>query len=120
MTHKLNKLSKLNIIQLNCHSVISISRKNQIKLFIQTHNPDILLLSETHLKPHHNLIITGYDIYRTDRIDKAGGGTAVLIKSCIKHQVINPPLTESMECTIIKIVCNNKTYIVASIYYICS
>lgn len=50
MTHKLNKLSKLNIIQLNCHSVISISRKNQIKLFIQTHNPDILLLSETHLK----------------------------------------------------------------------
>lgn len=111
--HNLNKLS---IIQLNCISVVLNSKQIQIKLFIQKYNPDILLLSETFLKPKHSFLINGYDIYRTDRIDKKGGGTAVLIKSCIKHQVINPPLTESMESTIIKITCNNKSYIIASIY----
>lgn len=111
-----HNLSKLKIIQLNCHSIVCNSKKSQLKLFILKHNPDILLLSETFLKPKHNLHINGYNIYRTDRIDNNGGGTAVLIKSCIKHQIVNPPQTESIESTIIKIICNKKTYIIASVY----
>jgi exonuclease III len=53
----------------------------EIKLFIQTFNLDILLVSETHLTERSYITIPNYNIYHTTHPDEtAYAGTAVIIK----------------------------------------
>ncbi|GFU79579.1 probable RNA-directed DNA polymerase from transposon X-element [Trichonephila clavipes] len=59
----------------------------EFKLFIEKHNPDIILLQETHLRPSQRFNICNYNCYRNDRITDgpASGGTLILVKSTIPH-----------------------------------
>lgn len=108
----------LKIFQLNCRSLSSPDKQIELIHFIQKHDPDIMLLSETFLKTKHCLDIPkNYSLYRTDRINRIGGGTAIIIKSKIKHKLLTGPETDSFpDSTIIKVQCNGKSYIIASIY----
>jgi hypothetical protein len=60
----------------------------EIKLFIQTVNLDILLVSETHFTNRNYITIPKYNIYYSNHPDEtAHGGTAVIIEQNIKHYV---------------------------------
>lgn len=106
----------LKIIQYNCRGITTRAKQTELKYFIDIHNPDIVLLSETFLKAKHTFIVPQYKIYRTDRTDW-GGGTAILIKSNIKHKTINSPQSNSFnDTTGIKVFLNGQTISVFSIY----
>ena len=58
----------------------------EVKNFLNTHNVDIMLISETHFTQKSYLRIHNYKIYSTNHPDgRAHGGTAVIIKSSREH-----------------------------------
>lgn len=114
----LNKNNQLTIMELNIISLVSISKRKQFQIFLNEENPDIILLCETKVKINHKLTFSGYNIIRNDRQENMGGGTAILIKSCISYTVINvPSLVAKIELTIIKVhLSNNKSLFCVSWY----
>lgn len=68
-------------------------KKQQIEQYIYEHNIDILLISETFLKPGHRFNLANYNTYRRDR----DNGPAVLIKSNIDHHELAVPQLDQAE-----------------------
>lgn len=61
-------------------------RSQELKTFILQQNIDIMLTSETHFTKKSYLRMAGYTIYETQHPDGlAHGGTAIIIKTSIKH-----------------------------------
>ncbi|GFT94511.1 nucleic-acid-binding protein from transposon X-element [Trichonephila clavipes] len=70
----------------------------QLRIFIEKHSPDIILIQETHLRPSHNLNIANYTCHRNDRISegaRTAGGTLILVKNSLKHYCLPIPPTSS-------------------------
>ncbi|GJQ73591.1 hypothetical protein Trydic_g13936 [Trypoxylus dichotomus] len=59
------------------------TKKTELEEFVQTHQLDAVLIGETHLIAR--LTLLNFRVYRTDREDVRGGGTAILVKSTIDH-----------------------------------
>ena len=71
----------LTVVQLNVRGITS--KQSRLKELIDssfhTVAPDILLLYETWLNPFSpELHINGYETYRCDRVNRKGGGVAIL------------------------------------------
>lgn len=94
-------VKSLKIVSWNACSIIG--KKLELQEFIEENNVDIVLLSETWLHNGLQLKIPNYKIYRNDRQNRPGGGTAILIKSKIKHDLFSTPDLVHLECTIIQI-----------------
>ncbi|GFU76628.1 probable RNA-directed DNA polymerase from transposon BS [Trichonephila clavipes] len=45
-----------------------LNKISEFKIFVEKHSPDLALIQETHLRPHHNINIPNYNCYRNDRI----------------------------------------------------
>lgn len=86
--------------------------------FLVRHNVDIACVSETHLVHTESLKISGYAVYREDRLAPvASGGVAILIKKKITHHSIFLPELSNLEATAIKLnLENGSSLIVASAY----
>ncbi|GFW56181.1 nucleic-acid-binding protein from transposon X-element [Trichonephila clavipes] len=70
----------------------------ELRIFIEKHSPDILLIQETHLRPSHNFNIANYTCHRNDRISegaRTAGGTLILVKNSIKHYCLPTPTSSS-------------------------
>ena len=81
----------LGFIHLNIRSLCNQFKLDQLKIFISQTDPDILVITETWLKDciHDSEVsIDGYNLYRTDRVGRKGGGVAVYIKSCLSVTVL--------------------------------
>ncbi|GFX62892.1 putative RNA-directed DNA polymerase from transposon X-element [Trichonephila clavipes] len=79
-----------------------LRRNAELRLFIEKHSPDILLIQETHLRPSHNFNIANYTCHRNDRItdgSRSAGGTLILIKSSLKHYCLPTPPLRALEAT---------------------
>lgn len=77
----------LGFIHLNVRSLVS--KMDMIKVWVNTTDVDIMVLSETWLKKSVNddmIIIDGYKVYRTDCVGK-GGGVAIYVKSYLTSTV---------------------------------
>ena len=64
----------LGFIHLNVRSLVP--KMDMIKIWANTTNTDIMVLSETWLKKSvldESISIEGYKVYRTDRVGKGGG-----------------------------------------------
>lgn len=88
----------LRFIHVNVRSLLN--KMDAIRLWTKTTDTDILVLSETWLKPSitNNMIhIDGYNIFRTDRANK-GGGVAIYAKSslvcCVVEALTKPKFFE--------------------------
>lgn len=71
---------KLKIITINVNSIISNNKRQILNSFLNDHKPDIVLITETKLKPIYKLSFKNYKLIRADRLNKPGGGCAILIK----------------------------------------
>lgn len=81
-----------------------LGKLSEMRVFLSDYNIDVMLLSETHTKPSQDMKVPGYTTYRTDRLTKPGGGTAVLIKTGIKHHEMgNTDVTPTLEYSAILI-----------------
>lgn len=108
----------LKIIQININSLVSKLKRHELAEFIRKNKPHILMLSETHLKTQHNVILEGYKIFRVDRNQTKCGGVAIAIVDWIECEFVehNPPKC-SLECCTIKIkMNNNKNLYICAIY----
>lgn len=79
----------------NCSGVSN--KETELDHFLREHDIDVMLLSETHLKPSQNLTVPNYLVYRNDRKIQAGGRTAVLVKRSISHSQLPDPLLRRIE-----------------------
>lgn len=76
---------EFKILQWNCQSICN---KRQ-ELEMRFGDYDILLLSETWLKPNTRWLLRGFDIIRFDRPNRQHGGAAVLVRNGIKYSILD-------------------------------
>jgi exonuclease III len=69
---------KLNISTWNARSIKE--NKTLLEKFLDNRNVDIMLVTETYLKPNISLSFANHICYRNDRLTSRGGGVAILIK----------------------------------------
>nr|CAD7264019.1 unnamed protein product [Timema shepardi] len=80
-----------------------LHQNHEFEELLRTYGVDLALICETHLKTDQRFNITGHNIYRTDRENGKGGGTAVIIKEHLPHYRANINDTENLEATTISI-----------------
>lgn len=89
----------------------------EVKMFLQIHNIDIMLISETHFTDKSYIKIPNYSIYNTNHPDgKAHGGTALIVKNDIKHYEADKYITEHLQSTSINVENNTGTLRISAIY----
>lgn len=88
--------AQLKVSFWNCQGVQN--KKLELQKFLEEYNIDVMLLSETFLKPGSRLAIANYKTYRNDRLLQPGGGTAILIKQNIEHHELPPQENLTFEC----------------------
>jgi hypothetical protein len=60
----------------------------ELKMFISHHKIDVMLISETHFTDKSYLKLPKYTVYHTNHpAGTACGGTAIIIKTTIKHHL---------------------------------
>ena len=73
-------------------NIRSLLHKSDIaEAYIEAHNVDVLVLTETHLKatvPDSQIDITGFSLFRRDRLNKGGGGVAIYCRSDLRPRVV--------------------------------
>lgn len=116
-------ITTLKFMAINANSLQHNVRRFELHKRLEQYNPDIVLISETKLNSSHCILSHKYEVIRTDRLNfKQGGGTAILIKNHINHQVIRYQSSlknEILEFTIIQLLQNtdsNKKIFVISSY----
>jgi len=103
------KLTIWNANELAKHSL-------EVKAFILSHNMDILLVFETHFINKSYLRIPVYTLYHTMHTDgEAHGGTAIIIRSSIKHYEIDKHQSDILQATNVMMETWNG-YITISVY----
>lgn len=105
----------LHVLHWNANGIKN--KQTEFQHFMQKHKIDIALINETHLKPNVTINIPNYYTYKTDRETTKGGGTAVLIKTQIKHtQVHTHKKLKHLETTGIQITHNNAKIKLNAVY----
>lgn len=109
---------QLKIINLNINSIISKHKRIQLSELLKISKPDIVLLTETKIKPAHKITFTDYEFIRNDRLTDSGGGTAIIIKSNIAYEAVNTPSNiEHLELSLIKIPLKDKRFLYVGSWY---
>lgn len=104
-----------SITSWNCRSV---RNKFHILKMSPFKESNILAFQETFLKPNLNFTVKGKTIYRSDRMNRTGGGLLTAVDRSLPSQVIDSSNIRSGDCEalIIKIHINNKDLTIANIY----
>lgn len=78
--------------------------KQELEILLKLNKIDIALISETHLNDNRTILIDNYSVYNTNHPDGTShGGTAVLIKNNIRHNVHSAFREEWLQATTITI-----------------
>lgn len=94
-------MDHLNSIVILQHNTLhwETNKFNLTNTYLQI-NPDIILLNSHGVKTHDSLYIKGYTTYRKNNTNQKYDGSAVLIKSHIKHRIIDDFITDVIELRI--------------------
>lgn len=94
------------------------NHKNEIEIFLKMYFIDILLLSETHFTSRTYFNIPGYDLFSANHPDgKAHAGSAILVKSHLKYEIIEPTISPSIQASGVKLNYNENCFSVYAIYF---
>ena len=93
-------------------------RENELHHFAREHALDLILVSETHLKPDHRSRLQGYHCLRTDRPGRRrGGGTAIYVRRSVVHRPIQLPPLQSLEATAAYVHLGGTEVLLVSVYH---
>lgn len=107
-----------NAIKIICWNARGIrNKKDELLNFLESHEIDICLLTETWLNNTIEMKFKDYYCYRCDRQNGRGGGVAICIKKTIKHEPIPPQNTTLIENVGIKLFVNNEVVNIFSCYF---
>ena len=109
-------LPDLKILQWNARSINS--NKSSLEQLVCDYGVDICLISETWLKQNDHFSLQNFNVFRKDRLDRAGGGVAVLVHKKFKTyiQISFPVLPVEIEVCGVNIQFNNSIISFISIY----
>jgi len=115
-----NRLSNaphpISILLWNANGLLH--QKNEISAFLLTNSIDILLISEAHLTPNSSFKLPNYLTYHCDHPDGAAhAGSAILIKSNIKHTILPPYQNNCIQATNIALTLNHIPTTISSAYF---
>lgn len=99
-------INLFKIIEINVNSLISLERRHNLKIFLNTHRPHLVLLVETVLLAKHAITFPNYHFVRSDKESFPNGrGTGILVRNDIKYDRINTRTwnLNSLETTAIQI-----------------
>ena len=112
---------RLKLCLLNAHSVCN--KGDLLCDFIAENDYDVVCLTEARLKDsnHSNVVTsqllpTGYNLRHAPRKKGRGGGLAVVYKSQLTVQMLQPRPTASMECMEIDLTCASQKLSLCLIY----
>ena len=89
----------------------------EVKTFLTNQKIDIMLISETHFTTKNFMKIHNYKIYDTKHPDgTAHGGTAIIIKSSIKHYELEQYQHDFLQATSVAIAELNRDITISAIY----
>lgn len=94
------------------------NHKNEIEIFLKNNNIDILLISESHFTSQTYFKINRFDTIAANHPDnRAHAGAAILIKSSIKYEVLDPFEEPHLQAAGIRVKSNNYFLNIFSIYF---
>lgn len=114
-----NSVKNYKIHALNVNSIARIHKRHFLAQYLEKHNPDFLLLSETCLHKRHKISFSGYECVRTDMVPGTRG-TAILVKNHIKFRPFLLGFTPNLEYTAIAVKSDNSCFFIFSIYVHCN
>nr|CAD7400860.1 unnamed protein product [Timema poppensis] len=104
----------LRIFVWNANGILQ--QANELEYLLNTYAIDIALINETHLNPTKNVYFYSYETYRSDRVNKTGGWTAVFIKRDLPHYQHNFKDLITIEATAVKANTRRRSILFAAIY----
>ncbi|KAK9717087.1 Endonuclease-reverse transcriptase [Popillia japonica] len=75
-------------------------KRSELIEVLERYDIDILLVSETFLKPGHKFALPGYSVCRVDRLRTKGGDTLNAMRSHLRHVYPEPPEMTSLEAAV--------------------
>ena len=100
-----------------CHINITSITKHREELLARFSKYDIISVNETNLKSERPFSLTGYNIFRNDRVGKSGGGVLIAIKCHIKSREILNKTSKMNELITVEIETQSlKSILISSIY----
>lgn len=106
-----------NLLLLNFNANGVKNQTYELQQLLNKYDIDIACITETHLQPNTKFKICNYKIHRTDRLQRNGGGTAIIIKSNIPHRRAILPQFNILEATGVYINFDNTELLVTSVYH---
>ena len=108
----------LKVCHLNVRSLLP--KIDKLRLFISKNPFDVIAVSETWLKPstpNNKIDIPYYSIYRNDRTDKTGGGTAFYVRNGLPFRSRGDLQSSDIETCWIEIIRpKTKSLFISSVY----
>jgi hypothetical protein len=105
---RINTTEGLRCIQWNARG-LSKSKLEVFRNLISSTNPEIVLLSETHWTDAFNVKFKAYHIAKKNRLNRIGGGVAILIHKSLQFLPLNLKETNSVEAIGVQVICSNNT-----------
>ena len=104
---------------LNAQSVCN--KTNEITEFISEHKTDFILITETWISDHTSYVCAqltppGYSLCQAPRLDKRGGGTAILCKSSYHPKTITTSKFNTFESICNDVTVQSGTICIACVY----
>ena len=113
MTSSINN----NLIIVTWNSQGLNNKYHELKLFLNQHDVDIALITETKLAQHIHFFIPNYKIYRADHPSGSRqGGSAILVKRCIAHVEMLPIREYEAQVARIGIKIDGVDYLIGAFY----
>ena len=81
-------INSINILNWNARSLKD--NEDELYNFLNTHNVHLAVITETFLKPDNKVKRDpNFFVYRNDRLDRTGGGVAIIVHRRIKHRILS-------------------------------
>lgn len=93
--------SSLQVVAFNADGLKR--QRLQLEEFARREDIDVIMISETHLRAADEPKIANYALYRTDRENRRGGGTAIYVRASIDHYPVTLSDLQDLEATAVVI-----------------
>lgn len=104
----------INLLYWNANGIRD--QATELKVTVQKHKVDVVLICETHLKQGKSLKLPNFVTYRHDRTTGPQGGTAILVKKSVPHYEVVPPPLNTVEATTVIAKVGGREMLLAAVY----
>ena len=105
------------IFYFNARSLLN--KIDELRVLVHNNPPQIIAITETWCQPHEQdglYGITGYELYRSDRTNKPGGGTLLYISTSLTHNILLNTSDDTLESIRCSITTNHGSVAIGCVY----